>query len=63
MEQIIMQKSEKILRASLIPALGMNFVYRIETETDLNKKACTSNLHTRLNTHILEHTSHFHNIV
>lgn len=37
-KQIIMNKAEEIVRATIIPALGMNFVYRIDTETDLKGK-------------------------
>lgn len=33
--QVIMDKAEKIIRASIIPALGMNFVYRIDEEKDV----------------------------
>lgn len=34
-DQIIMGKAEQIIKATLIPALGMNFVYRIDDEIDV----------------------------
>lgn len=36
--QIIMNKAETIVRATMLPALGMNFIYRIDEEKDLKGK-------------------------